>query len=177
MRPLNLAKPHIIVTVGIPGSGKTYFASKFSEFFNMSLVSSEKLKVFGAERAGLYMLQEMFKTKASFVYDGDTSSLKLRNALEILAKKSGYKVLFVWIQTEPLTANKRYQKKTRLNDFDKVLKNFNSPVINEKVLVINGKYAFSTQMKMVLARLVNDSGRRDIPIPTTPSRPLVKRSR
>ncbi|MBI3889304.1 hypothetical protein HY312_01855 [Candidatus Saccharibacteria bacterium] len=34
MKSLNLTKPHLIVVVGIPGAGKTYFGQQFSTTFN-----------------------------------------------------------------------------------------------------------------------------------------------
>ena len=173
MKILSLAKPHIIVLVGVPGAGKTFFADKFSEFFAIPTVSTEKLRLFGGERATAYMLQEMFKTKSHFIFDGDTSSKKLRGALTLSAKKNGYEILFVWLQTDAETARKRYEAKTRLKDFDKQLADFVPPVQQGDVLVISGKHTFGTQMKMVLGRLVGDSRSRR-PIPIAPSRALRK---
>ena len=38
MKSLQLDKPHAIVMVGIPGSGKSFFADKFSAMFNAPYV-------------------------------------------------------------------------------------------------------------------------------------------
>lgn len=168
MKSLKLQKPHMIVLVGIPGAGKSHFGSNFAEVFNLPILSTEKLKQYGSERAMLYLLQEMIKTKSHFIYDGDASSKKLRDALSIIAEKSGYDILFVWLQTELFTAKDRYETKTRKNDFEKLTNEFNPPIQNGKVLVISGKHAFSTQMRMVLGRLVESRAKK--PVPSAPPR-------
>lgn len=155
MKTLKLDTPHIIVMVGIPGAGKSYFANKFATFFSLPVLSTEKLKMFGSERAMLYFLQEMLKSRSSFIYDGDSSSKKLRDALSRIAKKAGYDILFVWIQIDLITARQRYEEKSRLQDFSKLEKDFNPPVQNGNVLVLSGKHAYATQMRMVLGRLVS----------------------
>lgn len=168
MKSLKLEKPHMIVLVGIPGAGKSHFGNNFAQVFDMPILSIEKLKQYGSERAMLYMLQEMIKTKSHFIYDGDASSKKLRDALSMIAEKSGYDILFVWLQTELFTAKDRYESKTRKTDFEKLSNEFNPPIQNGKVLVISGKHAFSTQMRMVLGRLVEPKSKK--PMPKAPPR-------
>lgn len=162
----------MIVMVGIPGSGKSHFAKQFSDFFSMPLVSAEKLKMFAAERATLYIIEEFLKSKQTFILDGESSSRKYRDALTILAQKNGYEVLFVWLQTESVTAKKRFIAKTRLPgaEFDKLVEKFVPPHQLGDVLVLSGKHTFPTQMKMVLGRLI--SSKSTHPIPVAPARKL-----
>jgi len=44
MKPLSLSKPHVIVTVGIPGSGKSFFAEHFAATFKAPLISGERIR-------------------------------------------------------------------------------------------------------------------------------------
>lgn len=173
MESLKLDNPHIIVMVGLPGSGKTFFTNQFARLMKLPVLSSDKLKMFGSERATLYLLQELFKTKSNFVYDGDASTKKLRNALNILARKNDYGILFVWVQTEPEVAKKRYETTTRRKDFDAIRKLFSPPSQDGSVIVISGHSTFPTQLKMVLGRLISERSKTSIP--KLPSRDQLKR--
>ena len=41
MNPSSISHPHAIMMVGLPGSGKTFFAQQFSEMFNAPFVDSQ----------------------------------------------------------------------------------------------------------------------------------------
>lgn len=173
METLKLTRPHIIVLVGLPGAGKTHFSTQFAKLLKLPVLSTDKLKMFGSDRATLYMLQELFKTKSNFVYDGAASTKKLRDALSLLAEKNSYEILFVWVQTEPEVAKKRYEALSRKQDFDSLRRSFSPPTQNGSVLVISGHSTFPTQLKMVLGRLISDRAKTNIP--TLPKRGESKR--
>jgi len=159
--------------VGIPGAGKSFFAEQFAETFKAPIINSEKLRrsLFDlpshnkeedtvVDKISGLMLQQIFQTDRTIVYVGQTSSRSERAAITKKARSAGYEPLFIWVQTEPITAKKRSLKPTnKLNAisaelFDEKIKKFSPPHQNEKVVVISGKHTFSTQLKVVLKRLV-----------------------
>ncbi len=173
MKSLQLSKPHIIAMMGIPGSGKTFFAEQFAETFNASLVSYEKINqnIFGnpintqasllaVDRVASYMLKELLKSSHTIVLDGPTESRTNRMALVKLASSAGYETLFVWSQVETSTAKARATKNLKnkasisLEMFESITKRFTTPAKTEKAVVISGKHTFSSQLKIVLKHLV-----------------------
>lgn len=173
MKPLSLNKPHLIIMVGIPGSGKSFFADNFSDSFKAPIISLDNVrqKLFATpkydkaeddivNRVALYMLNEMLKTERTVIFDGNTSSRKDRDPIVKKAKSIGYEPLFVWVQTEPITAKKRATKlieeKFKLTpaQFDAKLKQFEIPARTDSTVVISGKHTYSSQLKIVLNHLV-----------------------
>ena len=166
MKSLSLSKPHLIIMVGLPGSGKTFFAEKFAETFHAPLVSREKV----TQKLGHHdatdeilsdQLVELTKTGQSIVVDGMANTRVMRNDLMKLAKHAGYATLIVWVQTDPATAKSRAlrtgqsdQRQLRdADDFDAASRHFSPPVAAEKPVVISGKHTYATQAKVVLKRL------------------------
>ncbi len=173
MKPLQLSKPHIIIMVGIPGSGKSFFAEHFSETFGAPLISFSKIhdSLFepdsrsDAETTALnslssYILTELLKTQRTIVYDGLSSSRVDRMNLAKLAKNAGYEALFIWSQTDSETAKLRSTKASRTKrgispeEFSASIKKFTPPSKLERVVVISGKHTYASQLKIVLKHLV-----------------------
>lgn len=173
MKPLQLSKPHVIVMVGIPGSGKTFFAEHFATTFNASLLSYEKLEeaLFkvparssveqaASRRVADYILEELLKSKQTVVFDGPAGTKTDRAHIFKLAKNAGYEPLLVWVQTESLAARARFTRKktgTPLHtpkQFEDSLKRFTPPSSTEKVVVISGKHTYASQLKIILKHLV-----------------------
>lgn len=163
----------MIIMMGIPGSGKTFFAEHFANTFKASLLSHEKLEtaIFKAparssventtsHRVAEYMLEELFKTKQTVVFDGPASTKGERLQIINFAKKSGYEPLLIWVQTESSTAKSRFTRKQAgrtthtAKEFDDSIKRFTPPVVSEKVVVISGKHTYASQLKIVLKNLV-----------------------
>lgn len=167
MKSLSLSQPHLLVMVGIPGSGKSLFAERFSATFTAPHVDySLILEIAGQNHdvsdayAG-YLLKELFKTSQTVIFDGPTATREERTALKDLAGASGYKCLFIWVQTDKETAKSRFMKAhhhhgRRLSDshYDAALKNFIPPINKEHpTVVISGKHTYATQLKAVLKNL------------------------
>lgn len=167
MKSLSLSKPHLIITVGLPGSGKTFFAEKFAETFHAPLVSHEKL-AHKLERhdavideIALEQLTQLAKTGQSIVVDGLADSRASRNELLKFASLNKYSTLIVWVQTDAATAKARATKAAQNEsrqtltpgEFDAAVKRFAAPVAVEKPVVISGKHTYATQAKVILKRL------------------------
>ena len=173
MKSLSLSKPHLIIMVGIPGSGKSFFAEHFADTFKAPIVSFHRFRqeLFNSptfskneediiSQVANYMLDEIFKTGRTIVYEGRTNTRAERTLLAKKTREAGYEPLFVWVQTEPLTAKKRATKhntdRLAMNEaqYNTELKRFSIPHPTEKVIVISGKHTYASQLKIVLKRLV-----------------------
>lgn len=164
---MSLATPHLIIMVGIPGSGKTFFAEHFATTFNAPYISTQSIaqQVSLSENDSVsmanYMLRELLKTNQTIVYDGDTSSRTRRTDLSKIAQENGYKPLFVWVQTESASAKQRATKKSADNrltaeEFDGYLRKFTPPNASEKAIVISGKHTYPSQLKIILSRIASE---------------------
>lgn len=175
MKSLSLTKPHLLVMVGIPGSGKSFFAKHFSDTFKAPWVHLDGIRaeLFNEptyskdeniiiNRVSDYMLDEMFKTQKTIVLEGGVDLRTQRTAIEKRARGAGYETLYVWVQTDSATAKVRATKKTRqqptakltADQFDTFSKRFTPLSSNENQIVISGKHTFASQLKIVLKKLV-----------------------
>lgn len=177
-KTLSLAKPLLMMVVGAPGAGKSFFARQFSEMFSAPRVSIDNLRfeLFGdpsysqneedlLRRLCRLIMDEIAKTNRSFIVDGYCNSRKERLAFNAFARKNGYDTLVVWVQTDPLTANQRALKRNpkkpddvhnyslTKQQLEKLTKQFTAPDIKEAYVVISGRHTFATQAKTVLRRL------------------------
>ncbi len=172
MKPLSLSSPHLIIMVGIPGSGKTFFAEHFASTFNAPIVSFARIssELYGNRhltseeqaiviRISHYLLEQLLKTGQTIVYEGITDTRTTRQALAKIANKQTYEPLLVWVQTESLAAKSRAIKQRRdtvsitPDEFDTIVKRFTPPNVSERAVVISGKHTYASQLKIVLKRL------------------------
>lgn len=104
------------------------------------------------------MLNELFKTRRTLIYEGKTATKAARNAIVKEAITAGYEPLIVWVQTESVEAKRRATRKQKdgiyLTDeqFDTAIRHFNPPSVQEKAIVISGKHTYASQLKIVLKR-------------------------
>lgn len=178
MKSLTFSRPLILIMTGLPGSGKSFFARRFSEMFGAPIVSYNRLQFELFEtsqpnpdnlnlvnRLALYQIEELVKTRRSFLVDGGSSTLAERQRFTKIAKEHGYETLVIWVQTDDITCRQRSTKRNPKRSEDDVTtpsitesqwstaaKRFSAPT-RERSMVISGKHAFSTQAKMVLRKL------------------------
>lgn len=165
MKSLSLSQPHLIIVVGIPGSGKTFFAEKFAETFRAPYISREKITdIIDGPRDSIdtlvyYQLHELLKTRQSILLEAATDTHAERAEFTRKARSCGYETLFVWVQTDPATAKSRYQKEHKpgrvasSHEYDQLASRFSPPVAIEKHVVISGKHTYATQAKGILKKL------------------------
>jgi predicted kinase len=174
MKPLTPNTPHVIVMVGIPGAGKTTFAKRFAKTFEAPYINPRDITeltgidTHAAAKVTTLLFNELLKTNRTLVFEGVTHAHTQRLALENMVTKAGYKVLTVWVQTDPNESKHRATKKRKgslaLSDaeFDAAYRQFQNPVVSEKAVVISGKHTYATQLKIVLKRLAT-TARADVP--------------
>lgn len=167
MKSLSLSQPHMLVMVGAPGSGKTFFAEKFSETFHAPCVSYDRIQTVSDNNDDastvylLHILQELFKTNHTIIVDGFSGNRSRRTELKRTAEAAGYKTLFIWVQTDEATAKSRKIKESRKlgapideQEYDQLAASFTPPAANERpVVVISGKHTYATQAKVILKHL------------------------
>jgi len=173
MKPSESIKPHLIIMVGIPGSGKSFFAEQFAKTFKAPIISFDCLRneLFTNQsqnsndnnvvnKIASHLLNEVLKTKKTIIYEGQTSLHSDRINLSKKANSAGYETLFIWVQTEPASALKRVSKIINskpllsVDDFNKSIKQFSPPLKSEKAIVISGKHTYASQLKIVLQHLI-----------------------
>lgn len=171
MNSSSISQPHAIMMVGLPGSGKTFFAQQFSEMFNAPFIDSpfvirRSLDSSAGEEICQRFLNEIVRTKQTFIYEGDSLSRVRRAEFARWVKGHGYKPLIIWVQTDESTCRRRIQKTNSLDamGFDAAIKSFTEPNSTERAVVISGKHTYKTQARTVLARL-SDSNRAGRPTP------------
>lgn len=172
----NSVKPKLLLLVGIPGAGKTFFAEKFSDeyqipFLNLndwrymlvdqpSFDRQEDAKLFSFGQA---ILQQFFKTHKSVMIEGGLDSRADRQRYLQLARQHGYESMVIWVQNveqesrwRATRLNKKMPKRHLIDDrvFEDIKARFTPPNLTEKPVVISGKHAFSTQYRTVLKRIV-----------------------
>lgn len=160
MKSLSLTTPHAIIMVGIPGSGKSFFAEKFAETFTAPYIEAALYTHLAAdsdaaEKLIQHTLSQIIKTKQSVVLEIDTDARNTRTDLAKRLKADGYTPLFVWVQTDPITSANRSKKAYGLDPDEHAerVRGFSPPHESEKALVISGKHTYATQARMVLKRL------------------------
>ena len=193
MKSLSLSKPHILVMVGLPGSGKSFFARQFSDTFGAPLVSYDKIRhtlfetpqynkdeIILVKNIAEYQENELLKTQKTFIVDGGADQKIERSELRKRAQKAGYDVLLIWVQTDENTAKYRSMKRSRRQTYDQLnqsltdeqysqlVKRFTAPTVNENSIVISGKHTYAAQARVVLKKLV-------APREAAPSRQVVSR--
>lgn len=167
MKQLSLSIPHVIVMVGLPGSGKSFFAEHFAETFSAPLISYDKIRdelfnepTFSRDedeiigRMADAMLAEITKTKSTLVYEGDSKSRTSRTELAKKIRAAGYQPLFVWVQIDEATAKTRSLKAGMPAEaYRASLKKFTPLNPSEPSVVISGKHTYASQLKIVLRKL------------------------
>lgn len=176
MKSLSLTTPHVLFIIGMPGVGKTYFATKFSETFGAPFVEADRLRSavtaepsFDTDEQTVVnqlvhiQMTELLKTKKTFIVETTAEAKVDRHTLAKLARAHDYEPLFIWVQTDPETAYRRATKPSRINKdktlilpedrYDHLVKRFTQPAASENVTVISGKHTYASQARVVLKRL------------------------
>ncbi len=178
MKNLTLAHPTLIVMVGVPGAGKSFFARQFAEAHDLACISADRLRfeLFNdprftpneqevVMRITNYMTDEFLASGASFILDSTFANARTqRMNIERRARAKGYKTLFIWTQVDDTTAKLRSFKRNNKKRDDQYNANMPEPAFtalakqltapsSEQFVVISGKHTFPAQHKAVLRKL------------------------
>ncbi len=172
-------QPLLILVVGTPGSGKSFFARQFADSYRFfyidvgryesqldGLKSSNKEVTELAKRLADSTLDQALKCFKHVVVEGPFDSFKEREAVISKASKAGFGTLVVWVQTDEQTAEARALNRDRrraddrnsLNlsrtELDILTKSFQKPDSKkESFVVVSGKHDFKSQGVIVLKKI------------------------
>lgn len=176
-KTLFINQPYLILLVGIPGSGKTFFAEKFAETFSTPLINLNDLRFelfeqpdFSKneenylEKISYALLPELMRSRRAIMLEGGLEARSDRATYRQIANAHGYNTVTVWVQNTENTAKTRSIRQIKTaprkynltaEQFDIMVKRFTAPNVRENPVVISGNHTFSTQAKSVLRRLAN----------------------
>jgi predicted kinase len=184
MDKTTLSNPVVIVVVGLPGSGKSFFATQFAKTFGTAIVSEDKIRwmLFAhhthnenensivGQISGM-MAAELFKPRKTFVLDGGYNDRDSRATLAASARKAGYEVMTIAVQIDTPTAKSRaahrdarklsdrYKQPLPPREFATQAKKYQAPLrIDRTAVVISGKHTYSTQARTVLRKMLEIQG-------------------
>lgn len=127
-----MSKPLLIVFIGFPGSGKTYFATRLAERLKAVTLNSDALRlamfgsmeaiehirktdesrlyrdVFGAMD---YAATQALRAGHSVVYDAQQTKRRDRKNIERLARQATAQPVFVWMKTDKAVAMRRAEER------------------------------------------------------------------
>jgi len=193
MKSLSLSRPLVLLIIGVPGSGKSFFARQFAETFSAPLVNHDYIRsqIFEdpqyskAEESivqdiGLQQVEELLKTQKTFIIDGYLNARTERQAIQKLATERDYGTLTVWVQTDEPTSRQRatrrnpkrqgdiYDTSLTSEQFESQAKRLTPPAPQESFVVISGKHTYATQAKIILKKLVAPREEQDKQQPAQP---------
>lgn len=178
MRKLQLTPPLVILIMGYPGAGKTFFGRQLAEQYDIPRVSEDDIRFelferpqFNKDEADIIKriknltLDQLLLTGQTVIVEGTN----LRNAerQDVIAHASahGYQTLTVWLQTDLQTSAARAAKRDRRNPdskhsfevnqrtFDMYRSSLQRPTEKDDFVVISGKHAFQSQSLTVLKKI------------------------
>ncbi len=191
-KTLFINQPYLILLIGIPGSGKTFFAEKFAKAFNTPFINLNDLRfdLFAApeftkdeeshlETIGRSILPELMRSRRAIMIEGGLEARSDRMAYRQIAKQNNYEVVTVWVQNTEPTALYRSTRNVKASprkylltteQFNTMTKRFTTPNLRENPVVISGNHTFSTQAKSLLRRLSCQDGNLVAPRPILPNK-------
>lgn len=179
MKSLSLARPLVLIMIGVPGAGKSFFARQFADTFNAPLVSEDYIRASIFENPGynreenslvqaifLQQITELLKTQRTFLIDGGMNARAERYELKKQVHDRGYGTLTIWVQTDEATSRFRstrrstrrrgdaYNQSLSEQQFSHLAKRLAGPSAQEDYVVISGKHTYATQARAVLKKIV-----------------------
>lgn len=202
---LSAAQPLLVLVVGIPGSGKSFFGRQFAESYKFFYIDSGRYE---SELEGLHSSNQEISAAAKklvnatyeqalkcfkhIVLEGHFSTPKEREEMLSKARKAGFGTLIVWVQTDEETAQARalnrdrrraddkYSLEINQDEFDEASRKFQNPNPKKEVfVVVSGKHDFKSQGVVVLKKIasmyVKGMGTPKLPTSSNPAATTVRR--
>lgn len=179
---LSAAQPLLILVVGIPGSGKSFFGRQFSENYKFFYIDSGRYKselevLNSASQEDINTVanklvnatyEQALKCFKHIVIEGQFNTAKEREEVLSKARKAGFGTLIVWVQTDEDSARSRalnrdrrraddkYSVQINQDEFDDLVKVFQIPnPKKETFVVVSGKHDFKSQSVIVLKKIAS----------------------
>ena len=156
------SKSRALLIFGAPCSGKTTFAAKFAERYDLAFYNINEVMEecdFSRETM-LEVLKLISKTRKNIIIEGGLDTEEERREMKNLFHSVGYEPSLFWIQTDVSTIRKRmkfqYKSVTKAREvYDTVVSGMEAPTEAEYPIILSGKHTFETQTKHALAGLAD----------------------
>ena len=155
-------KPRALLIFGAPCSGKTTFAEKFADKFNLTYYDFDEIKKDNnlSRDLTLTILELILKTRQTIVVEGGIETEKERTEIRNILRNNGYEPALIWIQTDFSTVRMRLKNRHRSvtkakEIYETAVRELEAPADFEKPIILSGKHTFETQTKHVLAGLAD----------------------
>ena len=156
------SKPRALLVFGAPCSGKTTFAMKFANKFNLAYYDLDdiaKKNKFSRENI-LAILEILTHTRQTVIIEGGLDTEKQRQEVKNIFIVAGYDVDLIWIQTDITTIRNRmkfrYKSVAKAKSaYDEAIEKLEAPSELERPIILSGKHTFETQTKHAVAGLAD----------------------
>jgi predicted kinase len=165
-------KATLFVTLGYPGSGKTYFAERFAKDLELMHLNADRLRLemfedpkhTPAEHKRVfavmdYITDHLLAAGISLVYDANVTKREYRGKLRQIAKKHKANYLLVHIETPVNLAESRLEDRRKIKSKEKKMdyrpiedevqgipKSTESPLPSEPHVTIDGTKPYKEQL-------------------------------
>jgi predicted kinase len=178
MLKAQLKSPLLLVLIGYPGAGKTFFTRQLCERLDLVRINQDEIRAtfFKNPSYDKYeddivtsmsdiMLKTLLSTGKSIIIDASLDTINERANRRLQAERSGYKVVPIYLQTDVKTAVNRIKlrTKTKLDDkyhgkitresFERRARRLQKPLESENALTLSGKHTFAAQLATTMKKL------------------------
>lgn len=175
----SLNRPFLLLMLGYPGSGKTFFSRQYADEKKLPLISTDRLRFELEDNPSFskdedkrvaavsdYMIEQYLKFDMSVIVDGLNSTRARRHNLREMARKYNANPVIIWVQTDPDTCFNRAQSRDRRQTDDKYTRSIDGETFDkdasavkapehEEYIVISGKHVYANQRNAIDRKLVN----------------------
>lgn len=156
------SRPRALLVFGAPCSGKTTFAKKFADRFDLACYDFDEIREeYRMTRKNIFLFINLLaRTKKNIIIEGCMNTEKDRAEMRNALRTAGYDPSLIWIQTDISTIRMRMKNKYRSVSkaremYDSLVDSMEAPAEVENPIILSGKHTFETQAKHVLAGLAN----------------------
>lgn len=156
------SKSRALLIFGAPCSGKTTFAAKFADRYDLAFYNiNEVMEQYDFPHETMMdVLKLITKTRKNIIIEGGLDTEEERRELKNLFYSAGYEPSLFWIQTDITTIRKRlkflYKSVAKAREvYDNVVSGMEAPSEAEYPIILSGKHTFETQAKHALAGLAD----------------------
>lgn len=168
-----MKKPLLLVTLGYPGSGKTYFSERLAKEYHLFHLNGDRIRLAMFENPSYsreehdmvyafadYLAETFLKHGVSVIYDANFNFRKSRAKARRIAQKTRAAYRLIWVKTSESKAIERFNKRARLktlrkkeiyrpidlNNFKELRDEIQPPGKREPYIEINGHQVFKQQI-------------------------------
>jgi gluconate kinase len=156
------SKPRAILVFGAPCSGKTTFAEKFAQKFDLAYYNFDEIcDEYHLTHKDIMMIISLIgRTHKTIVIEGYINTEKERTEMRNALRSAGFEPSLIWIQTDIATIRMRLKARHKSvakarKVYDETVEHMEAPSDIENPIILSGKHTFETQTKHVLAGLAN----------------------